>query len=648
MSSVIKYRPEIDGLRALAVIPVVLFHSGVEFFSGGFTGVNIFFVISGYLITSIISDEIKRKKFKISTFYQKRADRLFPVLAAVLLCTLVIGFFFSPPQEFKGISASVVSAATFTSNIYFWQTSNYFSASAFSIPLLHTWSLGIEEQFYIFFPVFLIIAYRLKLPVLFVAIAASASFLLATFTLKSHTSATFYLLPTRAWELLLGSVLALLRLPPPTRRASSEWLSWTGLAMCLWGIFSFDKETLFPGPSALLPTTGAALLIYSTANTQNSIHKLFTLQPVATIGKASYSIYMWHWPFIVFYGLLWGYPTDTSQSILIATASTALGLTSWATIERWSRGKIAKMSPPKACAYIFAFFLPILSLSIASLLTKGIPSRVAPSVVSSELAINDYSPYRETCHAGERNNLDYNEACILGDLSTPPSIAVWGDSHGVELSAALGEALATKNLSLRQLTYSACPPALNVDQPTRPGCRRHNEEVLRALTTDSSIQTVLLAANFSNNKKFSQEFANGYKLSIDALLSSGKQVISMQPLPKTIDNAPTMIARSLMLQRDELVSTSIENFLNEYSQSFELISELPDSVVKLETWRRFCRNSDCFIGDHGGAYFFDGHHPSMHGARLIAEDVITAITESSVNNITSSNSPQTVMLESHE
>ncbi|SDR70600.1 Peptidoglycan/LPS O-acetylase OafA/YrhL, contains acyltransferase and SGNH-hydrolase domains [Halopseudomonas sabulinigri] len=626
MSSTIKYRPEIDGLRALAVVPVVLFHSGVEAFSGGFSGVNIFFVISGYLITSIISREIESNTFKISTFYQKRADRLFPVLASVLLATLIIGFFTSPPDEYQEIAKSVIAAGTFTSNIFFWSTSDYFSASAFTIPLLHTWSLGIEEQFYIFFPFVLIIAFRLKLPIALVAIAAAVSFTLSSLALQNYSSATFYLLPTRAWELLIGALLALIRLPIPSRRIASEVLSWTGLSMCLWCIFFFNKETAFPGPNALFPVLGAALLIYSTAHPQNSIRKAFNFAPVTTLGKASYSIYMWHWPFIVFYGLVFGYPSNLVQSILIAAISICIGLFSWATIEKWSRGKIARLRPIPASACVVSIFLPVIALSSSTLLTNGLPFRVESNVIAAEAALEDYSPYRASCHSGEGNRLEYSKSCILGHSNSPSSVAVWGDSHGVEIAAALAEQLAPEKQSVRQLTYSSCPPAINLAKASRPGCRSHNEATLQAIIADPQIQTVILSAYFPVNQKISSDFLDGFKASVEHLESAGKNVIVMYPLPQTTDNAPTMIARSIMLSQKRATSMTLEAFMNKYSESFDLVSGLPSSVTKIESWKNFCINDDCYVGDEGGAYFFDGHHPSMHGARLIARDIANAIS----------------------
>lgn len=305
-----KYRSEIDGLRALAVIPVILFHAGVPLFSGGFVGVDIFFVISGYLITTIIIQDLVAGKFSIVSFYERRARRILPALLLVVIVCAVATWFFLRPLDGEKFAKSILGVITFTSNIMFWLDGGYFESASELKPLLHTWSLAVEEQYYLFFPLLLMLVYRYawKYLVALLIVLALLSFLLMEWAVMlsaaspAIVSAGFFLLPTRCWELLIGSLVAFhlsqgkTELPLATRNI----LSAAGGAMILWATFSFDKHTPFPSHATLLPTLGTALIIlYATTDTLSKA-VLSTRIPVA-IGLVSYSAYLWHQPVFAFY-----------------------------------------------------------------------------------------------------------------------------------------------------------------------------------------------------------------------------------------------------------------------------------------------------------------------------------------------------------
>lgn len=632
MSQAITYRPEIDGLRAIAVLPVVLFHSGIDFFSGGFVGVNVFFVISGYLITKIIYSETKNGTFTITRFYQKRLDRLLPVLLVVLLFVAGAAYFTSPPQELSSISKSILAALTFTSNIFFWLESDYFAASAFTLPLLHTWSLGIEEQFYIFFPLFLILTYRLRIHKLAVAAAAITSFAIALYFIKTSPPATFYLLPSRAWELLLGSILALNFLPRLNSTTVSNLISAAGLILISASVLMLSKSSVFPGVNALPPTIGAMLIIYGTSHPQNLIKRLLSLKALTLTGKASYSIYMWHWPIIVFYGLTYGYPTTTAAKLILAATTIAAGFISWRLIEHRTRGKLSKLAPAKTFSISFVACAPLIIFGLASAVYKGLPQRVEPEVIASENMATDFSEFRNSCHTSPSrgNDRNYDDYCVLGDPASTPSIAVWGDSHGVEIAAALGEVIQQEKMSLKQITYSACPPLSGIAKAKRPGCSAHNEAILSSLQNDESITTVVLTMYYPSDKHWSNEYTQGLAETVEALSSTQKQVIVMSPLPQTIDGAPSMIARNIMLGRSSYISQSTDFFLQDHSEAFAALNSLnAPGLTKLETWKLFC-NQNCFLGDAKGSFFFDAHHPSMHAARMIAKKIAPLIDQPSI------------------
>jgi len=632
MSQAITYRPEIDGLRAIAVLPVVLFHSGIDFFSGGFVGVNVFFVISGYLITKIIYSETQNGTFTITRFYQKRLDRLLPVLVAVLLFVAVMAYFTSPPQELASIAKSILAALTFTSNVFFWLESDYFAASAFTLPLLHTWSLGIEEQFYIFFPLLLIITYKLKIHKLAITAAAITSFLIALYFIKSSPPATFYLLPSRAWELLLGSLLALNLLPRINSTAASNIISTAGIIAITASVLMLSKSSVFPGINALPPTIGAMLIIHATSHPQNLIKKILSLKPFTLIGKASYSVYMWHWPIIVFYGLIYGFPTSTAEKFALATATLATGFISWRLIEGRTRGRLARLAPAKTFFISFLACVPLLIFGVVSAAYNGLPQRVTPEVIASEKMVNDFSEFRSSCHISlsRGQDKDYTDYCILGDRAFEPSIAVWGDSHGVEIAAALGEVIQQEKKSLKQITYSACPPLVGVVKANRPACSAHNEAILSSIQNDENITTVVLTMYYPPNKHWSDEYTRGLAQTVEALSNSRKQIIVMYPLPQTTDGAPSMIARSIMLGRSSYISESTDYFLQDHSASIAALNALSSPTLKkLETWKLFCKQQ-CFLGDADGSFFFDAHHPSMHAARMIANKIATAIDKTPI------------------
>lgn len=331
------YRKDIDGLRALAVVPVVLFHAGFTQFSGGFVGVDVFFVISGFLITGIIRHGMEKGHYSVREFYERRIRRILPAFVAVTLVTLLLGWWLLLPDDFKAYGTSLWSSALFGSNIAFWQSSgDYFATPSEHQPLLHMWSLSVEEQFYIFFPLLIFALYKFKVQ------RFAIPFLLAIFLISLAISvygavyvpvATFYLLPTRAWELLAGGLLAYGIVSAPQNRIQAEIENLVGLALIVASIFLLNSHSFFPGAAAVLPVLGAVLILHAgTGNWPTTVSNLLTLWPVRFIGLISYSLYLWHWPIIVFtryYLVEIGLP----EMILMVLASVVVAAASWRYIE---------------------------------------------------------------------------------------------------------------------------------------------------------------------------------------------------------------------------------------------------------------------------------------------------------------------------
>ncbi len=338
------YRKEIDGLRALAVIPVILYHAGYEWISGGYIGVDVFFVISGYLITSIIIKEQDAGTFSLAHFYERRIRRILPALFFVLLLTLPFAWFWLLPHELKDFGKSLAAVVLFASNILFWKESDYFAADAELIPLLHTWSLAVEEQFYIFFPIMMIVFWALgkRWLVAIFSIIGLLSLGLTEWGWRHFAEANFFLISTRAWELMIGSLVAFYLYSNKNHLQSTgvinQAASTIGLLLILYAIFFFNSDTPFPSLYALAPTIGTALIIlFASPGTLAST--LLSTKPMIGIGLISYSAYLWHQPLFVFARIRSLDEPSAGLFGLLSLASLALAYFSWRYVESPFRNK---------------------------------------------------------------------------------------------------------------------------------------------------------------------------------------------------------------------------------------------------------------------------------------------------------------------
>ena len=381
------YRKEIDGLRALAVIPVILFHAGFEYFGGGFVGVDIFFVISGYLITSIILADLQAGKFSIAQFYERRARRILPCLYLVMLVSMVLGYFWMMPDEFKNFGQSVFATTIFSNNILLAFTSGYWAIASEYKPLLHTWSLGVEEQYYIIFPLVLMIGWKYFKKYLGAAVVliAFASLMLATWGVARSPDLAFYLLPTRAWEILLGSLAAFyLRRKTPVSNAppGGNLLSLAGLFLIAVSIFSFGRNQPAPGLYTLVPVIGTLLVIVYAAE-NNFAGKALGNKLVVGFGLISYSAYLWHQPIFSFSRIYLVNPPDGRIAAILTVMTFLVAYFSWKFVEtpfrdksRFSRNAIFSGSVLCSLAFLAAGFY--LNKSY------GMPLRIFPEHVSIE------------------------------------------------------------------------------------------------------------------------------------------------------------------------------------------------------------------------------------------------------------------------
>jgi peptidoglycan/LPS O-acetylase OafA/YrhL len=673
------HRTDIDGLRALAVIPVVLFHMDLAAFGGGFTGVDVFFVISGFLITSIIAHEIESPgspgrspvgghvqgsgRFSLARFYERRVRRIFPALFTVLLVTTVLALLILLPRDYEAFAKSLVATSGFASNIYFNRQFGYFDAEAHTKPLLHTWSLAVEEQFYLVFPVLMLVLFRWlkareRVRTVLLALAA-ASFALAAWQVlagPAARAAAFYLAPARAWELLLGSLLALGAVPAFRRQWMAESAAVAGVALLATGFLAFSLATPFPGPAALVPCLGAALLIHSGASASTVVSRVLSWRPLVFVGLISYSLYLWHWSLLSLARHWTLDPLTLGQTTAVVLVSVLASCASWRWIEQPIRGlgkrpatgpepialdpgiapepapvfaasSLSSARPRTSRRAVFAWGGVVSALAIvaglAGALSGGWPSRIDPAVIALDAAQNDFNTDRPTCHGGDGVEIPYRDTCRFGAPAAVPRYAVWGDSHAAELSLALGEYAARSGEAVRMVSYSRCPPALPVPEAARNAkCLAHNRATLGAVRGDSAIHTVFLIARYSQAR---DDMGDGYFEELGgvarALADAGKSVVLIYPSPEYAWPVPIHLARAAHrgepLEDLGVPRVTFEARRAPFTSALDRI-RADARIGKVDPARRLCDEERCHIYAEGKPLYFDDDHLSVAGARYVA------------------------------
>ena len=427
-----KYRSEIDGLRALAVLPVILFHAGFGLFGGGFVGVDVFFVISGYLITTIIISEIDNDRFSIINFYERRARRILPALFFVMVVSIPFAWFFLNPFDLNDFGESLIAVSFFSSNILFWLESGYFDTAAELKPLLHTWSLAVEEQYYIIFPIFLIIIWKLGIRWILAILLFTFIISLSAAQWGAHNSpsANFYLLPFRGWELLVGVFVAFyLKYKSYLRsRTVNELLSLLGFGMVAYSILIFDKTTPFPSIYALIPTIGTGLIILC-AVPKTIVYNLLSLKLIVGIGLISYSAYLWHQPILAFARHMSINEVSNVLLLILCLLSLIAGWCSWRFVEKPFRDKTQFDRKQ-----IFIFSLSgLLFFSSVGLFFQNDKIRFnAPSSLSEikYASLRDkISTIGQICNSEDIYQESAYNYCEIGSKESNYSVVIFGDSH---------------------------------------------------------------------------------------------------------------------------------------------------------------------------------------------------------------------------
>jgi peptidoglycan/LPS O-acetylase OafA/YrhL len=631
-----KYRAEIDGLRTLAVVPVILFHAGFELFSGGFVGVDVFFVISGYLITTILIEDLENQRFSLVNFYERRARRILPALFFVMFVCIPFAWMWMLPSQMKDFSQSLVAVSLFASNVLFWRESGYFDGAAEEKPLLHTWSLAVEEQYYVIFPIFLFLAWRYgKNRVFWMIVAmASISLLLSEWGWRNKATANFYLAPTRAWELFAGSIAAFIVQKNGVRK--NNFLALLGLAAITFSIFAYDESTPFPSLYALVPVLGVVLLIlYADKDTLTA--KLLGTKALVGIGLISYSAYLWHQPLFAFARIKSvNEPSHLIMGIL-ALCSLLLAYFSWKYIEAPFRNKLA-INKAKIFIVSTSGLLLFSVFGFVGHKTNGYVERESMSVFKDLIYDNSSLGYLR-CN----NELDNVEPKLnyCWKSSNIVSHILLGDSHADDKFHGLVQASSDRNWML--LGNSSCPPLMKVNVESLDGtvCTDRLTKIFGFFDARDDIDSVILSFahmypldeliaadhiknKFKSNNRVLEDrlnvavtpievFEAGLIRTVDYLQNKGIEVVLAIDIPELEFMPEDCLSKRISCEfnrADVLQRQRIHrDMLKEIAARF-------GGVRIFDTLNIFCwdNSEKCSILKDGRTLYRDSHHLSHYGS----------------------------------
>lgn len=632
------YRPDIDGLRAIAVLSVLIFHAFPEYLPGGFIGVDIFFVISGFLICTIIFENLAQNSFSFLDFYSRRIQRIFPALAVVLLSSWLLAWFTLLPEEFKSLGKHILGGAGFVSNLVLWNESGYFDAASSTKPLLHLWSLGIEEQFYLLWPILMWAAYRFRISfILLTLFVLLFSFSLNIFLISDAPVAVFYSPITRIWELLFGSVLAWILLPKKQNRqhpiqvfiqslnsSQRNGCSALGTLFLLASLACITEASAFPGWWALLPVMGSTLLILSGPNAWVN-QKLLSYRVMVWFGLISFPLYLWHWPLLSFTRIIDG-TNSMGMRFSMALISILLAWLTYRLIERPLRfGRFASQPvKTKVVWSLMAFMCVVAYMGYAAYARDGIPVQ-RMLFRSSNPLLNEILTYKfqtgpawrmGSCYLTEQQNAGDFKSCGATIDPTKPTMVLWGDSHAAHLYPGFDKVYAG-DFNLLQRTASACPPIMQMDKSSRPFCREINEQTL-GLIAKLHPQRVVLAGNWRDNPW------SDLSKTIKALKAIGvPNIYLVGPVPVWENNLPKQIF--LFCKKNASCNIPVRMQMGLVPSVFELDRlmaqfAIQENVRYLSPINVLCDERGCLIrtGDAGNTITtWDSEHLTDAGSRYL-------------------------------
>jgi len=635
----ITYRPEIDGLRAIAVLSVIFYHAGFGFLPYGFLGVDIFFVISGYLITSILLIDLANQQFSLVQFCERRARRILPALTMVLIVTTVFAWSWLLPHELQRYGDSLFSTSLFHSNLYFANQSGYFSPDSQELPLLHTWSLAVEEQFYFLFPLLLFVAYQFfkKLGFALLVLGLVGSF--AYFLLFAFKSDAIYYLPyTRAWELMLGVLCAvgLQHKPIPQASIKQDILPLFGLLLIYLAMTVKLKYSPYNlGIVTLQACLGAAILIYC-CRAHGLIKHILSAKWLVAVGLISYSAYLWHNPILTFSRVKFNYEDGSDYGYLIVVVTLLLAWLSYKWIEQPFRNK-SKFNRHQIFTWSLISIVGLATIGFVLAKNEGFANRASLQSIKHYAEVRNQKGWGEHyCDANKVNSKLGSTVCLIGDKQQKPSGVLWGDSLGGSLLYGMNDVLKEKNLAFYAVISNACPPIEGLHHPQYDCHSKRHEQTIEILKNDNSLKYLVWVGNFIGamnsigtpikigNLPTTPELVQQSMLNtLNKLINHNKSVVLVKTPPIMPLSVPEFYMRKILNgHKNELVITfeSYKDFLEPLEP---IIENAPRSVSILSTEKFFCDSNYCYARNSKDELLYvDTNHFSQKKSLQIAKKII--------------------------
>lgn len=630
-SSLFQYRADIDGIRAVAVLLVLLFHFRIVPGSVGFIGVDIFFVISGYLITGILFRDLESERFKFLEFYVRRIRRLAPAFFFVIFLTVSIGLWLLFPSDFQQLSKQVLSAQFYISNFYFWKNVNYFGITAEASPLLHSWSLAVEEQFYLFFPILLLFIHRYFRKYFWEVLCVLGLFSLVLGFVFSGLKPgfSFYLLPTRAWELILGALIVPLELHWMHNGNARLAIAVASVGLLLVALFSYHPDIAFPGYFAMLPTMAAAGLLFSGNFGGNIVSKCLSIRPLTAIGKISYPLYLVHWPLHVFAVIYFAKAYTWNYRFFAFLASILLATLIYWLIENPIRNRKILNSKRHLLWAYSAGLLVTTAFYLVTVLYNGFPQRFpAAAVKMSEFAFDKVAPLTECeFHFGAHFQTDLG--CSIGAPAQQPTWLIVGDSHAWAAHEVLDRWLKLHGITAKFAFLHSCPPLSGISLIADNGiCNAFNLEIRNYLESASQIEHVMLMSTWRqfiegrildnsdgvtiDASKASTKFQKIFNENLVWLHQKNKTVHLWEPVPGAMEPLPEALARSIVNGKNPELRVSLLEYEKTYKFLFDAIEKNKNLIsVRYSPSKKLCVTGMCDVLVDGVPLYFDNGHITM-------------------------------------
>lgn len=640
------FRTDINGLRAWAVVAVILYHFGIPGFTGGFVGVDIFLVISGYLMTGIIIKGLERNTFSVMGFYMARGRRILPALLFLCTVLLILGWYFLPPPDYKMLSTHSAYTLTFLSNVEFWQEAGYFDVASHEKWLLHTWSLSVEWQFYLILAVVLWMVWRVKpgrvAQTWAVALTLVASLSASIWVTSTQPSAAFYLLHTRAWEMLAGGLVFLLAAKFKPSDAQRRWMESAGLLLIVLAIVVFDKDTAWPGWRAVLPVAAAVLVLVGNRSSTWTASGL-----PQWLGDRSYSLYLWHWPVVVVlvYLELPNNPLAIAGAMLLTAL---LGHLSYEWVENTSRRFLERQNLVCTGAVLVSAALMVALPAVGVWRQQGVMGRFAPAIELAAAESNNVNPRREACHLSKGLAMP---SCVFGGKAW--KVIAVGDSHASALMTGLAQAQAKGDAGVVQWTYSGCPFVSGLkNTPAKLGrvggmdykCSGFIDWVVSRLQALPGTLPVVIINRYAvaalgdiDDRRLGEVpevyFSKIYEQATPEFLAEfGQHIIQsacqlarqrtvylVRPIPEMGFDVPKTLSRRMALGFNDDLSISIDAYQkrNSWVWAAQDAAHEQCGVKILDPTAYLCRDGRCYGSKGGRPLYTDNDHLSEFGNKLL-------------------------------